>query len=156
MIYVQFVKNTFVSIVIVFCISGITLLGAQLVLEEYFSEVNNSLAFSGDMYSGQNKKISEVNDIIKKTEVIQDIHNLWSQKILELGNATPKNVSLNSMALNKQKNEISLSGIAKDRDSLLELKTNIEKLDFIEKIEIPLSQLTEKENIDFSIVIKMK
>ena len=60
------------------------------------------------------------------------------------------------MALNKQKNEISLSGIAKDRDSLLELKTNIEKLDFIEKIEIPLSQLTEKENIDFSIVIKMK
>ncbi|MDP2692631.1 MAG: hypothetical protein Q8O88_03245 [bacterium] len=156
MVYVQFVKNTFISIVFVFCISGITLLGGQSVLQEYYTDVSASLALSGELHADKNKKIEAVNTIIKNVEAVQEMHNLWANKILRIGNSVPSGVILNSIILAKDKERINISGTAIDRDSLLELKENITKLEFVNDIEIPLGQLTEKEDIDFSISIETR
>lgn len=156
MIYIQFIKNTFISIVFVFCISGITLLGGQSVLQEYFSEVSNGLTLAGGINAEQNKKIRDINSLIRNVEAVQEVHNLWSQKIVELSNIVPDKVTFSNMILNKETQGINISGVAKDRESLLEFKDNINNLDFIKNIEIPLSQLTEKEDIKFSISIEMK
>ena len=155
-IYIQFIKNTFISIVFVFCISGIALLGGQVILQEYFGDVSSNLLVSSGLNADTNRQIQEVNTIIKKTEALQAVHYLWLQKIVEIGNAVPDKVVFSSINLNKEKKYINISGTADDRDSLLELKNNINSLDFIQNIEIPLSQLTEKENIKFSIDIEMK
>ena len=156
MIYVQFVKNTFISIVFVFCLSGITLLGCQSVLQEYFSDVSNSLTLSDSMHAEKNKNIQAVNETLKKVEAMQEVHNLWSQKIIKLGNAIPTDIIINNILIVNQNKEINISGTALRRTALLELKDNFNNLDFINNINIPLSQLTEKENIDFSISIEMK
>ena len=87
---------------------------------------------------------------------MQEVHNLWSQKIIKLGNAIPTDIIINNILIVNQNKEINISGTALSRTALLELKDNFNNLDFINNINIPLSQLTEKENIDFSISIEMK
>ncbi len=156
MIYIQFVKNTFISIVFVFCLSGMTLLGGQSVLQEYFNSVSSVLTMSNSVRSAENKQIQDVNNIIKRTEALEAVNNLWAEKIVEFGNAVPAGVTIKNMGIFKDRNEINISGLAQNRDALLELKENVSELDFIENMEIPLSQLTEKEDINFSITIKMK
>lgn len=156
MIYVQFIKNTFISIVFVFCLSGITLLGGQLVMQEYFNDVSNNLTISDGMNAEKNIRIQKINTMIKKSGALQEIHNLWSQKIVEVTNSTPNGVIFKNLILNKNNKEINISGIAKNRSDLIELRDNMSNLRFINNVKIPLSQLTEKEDINFSISIEMK
>lgn len=156
MIYVQFIKNTFISIVFVFCISGIILLGCQSVLQEYFSEVSSSLTVSGGVNSTKNKQIQSINDTINRVEALQEIHNSLSFTIIEFGNVVPEGVILNNLFINNGSKKIDVSGVAKDRKALLSFRDAVNSLKFTENIEIPISQLTEKENINFSIQIDMK
>lgn len=46
---------------------------------------------------------------------------------------------------------ISVSGVARDRDSLIAFKHNLEKNGRFTKVELPLSDLAKSRNIDFSI-----
>lgn len=156
MIYVQFIKNTLISIVFVFCISGITLLGGQSVLQEYFNDVSNILTTSGEMHADKNKQIRAVNLTLNKAESVQQIHNIWSNIIVDVGNAVPNDIVINNLIFKKSEKKISIIGAANSRLSLLKFKENLNSLDFVKNTDIPLSQLTEKEDIKFSITTEMK
>lgn len=151
MIYFQFIKNTLTSLVIVFCISGITLLSGQWILQEYFNDVSGNLVATNGYQNGKNKKIKETNDLISQINALQQVNTQWSNTMVQIGNAIPDKVVLKNLSLNSENKIFIFSGTADTRADLLEMQTNLEQLDFIENVDIPLSQLTEKENLLFTI-----
>lgn len=151
MIYIQFTKNTLVSIVFVFCLSGITLLGGQSVLQEYFNDVSSNLIATNSRYAEKNKKIKEINNIIAYTDAIQQAYTDWSPIVADIANSIPEGIVVENISLNAKTHNFVLSGKANTRENLLQMQINLNNLDFIKNVDIPLSQLTEKTNITFSI-----
>jgi len=155
MIYIQFIKNTLISIVFVFCVSGITLLGGQWVLQEYFNDVSTNLVATNNGSAERNQKIKEVNYLISETDALQQTYIIWSSIIVELTNAIPNGIVINDLSLNSGDKYV-LSGIADTRENMLEMQKKLNTLDFIKNTKIPISQLTEKENFAFSISATVK
>lgn len=151
MIYIQFTKNTLTSIVFVFCLSGITLLGGQSVLQEYFNDVSSNLIATNSRHAEKNKKIKEVNNILTQTDAIQQIYTNWSPIVINLTNTIPKGIIVDSLSFNSLNHTFIINGTASTREDLLQMQTNLNNLEFIKNVDIPLSQLTEKANISFSI-----
>jgi len=156
MIYVQFIKNVFISVVFVFCLSGITLLGGQWVLQEYFNAVSNNILSANSQQAEKNKKINEVNSIITNIGALQEVNTLWHPTIIRLINSIPAGITLDSISLNSSAKTFIISGVARAREDLLTMQINLSTLDFVENIDIPLSQLTKKENFSFSITATFK
>jgi hypothetical protein len=151
MIYAQFTKNTLISVIFIFCISGITLLGGQWVLQEYFCDISNNLLSINGRHAEKNKQIKEVNIIISEIDALQEINILWSPTIIRLTNSIPEGIVIDNLSLNSNSNAFIFNGTADTRENLLKMQTNLNNLDFIDSTDIPLSQLTEKENFTFSI-----
>ena len=151
MIYIQFTKNTLISIVFVFCVSGITLLGGQSVLQEYFNDVSSNLVATNNRHAEKNKIIKEINALINQTDAIQQTYTAWSPIITNLANTIPEGILINNFSLNSNNHTVTLNGSAKTRENLLQMQTNLNNLDFIENVNIQLSQLTEKINVAFSV-----
>ncbi len=156
MIYIQFIKNTLISVVFVFCLSGITLLGGQSVLQEYFNDVSGNLIATNSRNAEKNKKIKEINSIIIKTDAIQQIYTNWSPIIVKLANAIPEGITVGTLSLNAVNHTFNINGNANTRENLLQMQIILNNLDFIKNVNIPLSQLTEKTNIAFSISMTYK
>ena len=154
LVYFQFIKNALISVVFVFCISGITLLGGQWVLQEYANDISTGFTLTIGLHDNKNEQIREVNEVIKNIDALQKTHQLWSPLITDFANSIPNEVSVNSVIFDKEK--IILSGLARTRDDLLKMQADLNALDFVERTDIPLSQLTEKENISFSITSHLK
>lgn len=150
-IYIQFAKNTLASVVFVFCLSGITLLGCQWVLQEYFNDVSANILATNSRYAEKNQKIKEVNNLIAQTDAIQQTYTVWSPIITNLTNSVPEGILIENLSLNSNNHTFAINGKAQTRENLLQTQTNLNNLDFIENVNIPLSQLTEKININFSI-----
>lgn len=154
MLYFQFIKNALISTVFVFCVSGIALLGGQWILQEYANDVSTSFTLTVGLHESKNEQIRQINELIKNIDALQATHQLWSPLIVNFANAIPDNVVISSMFFDKEK--ILISGMALTRADLLSLQTNLNALEFVEKTDIPLSQLTERENINFSITSRLK
>jgi hypothetical protein len=151
MIYIQFIKNVFISIVFVFCVSGILLLGAQSILQEYLNDVSSNLIATRSSHTGKNRAIKDINKILLETEAVQQLYIPWTSTIIDMANSTPNGITLNNLSLDSKTKTHVISGTADTREDLLTFQENLETLDFIDQVEIPPSQLTEKENISFSI-----
>lgn len=100
------------------------------------------------------KNISKITSTLKPyikevpvTEILDSILERKSEDII-----------LFSFAIKNEKNQgklqISLSGIARDRDVLLQFSESLKEEEFISEVDIPLSSFTKEENLDFSMQIK--
>lgn len=155
-IYIQFTKNTLTSIVFVFCLAGITLLGCQLVLQEYFNDVSSTIIATNSRYAEKNKKIKEINNLIAQTDAIQQTYITWPAIVINLANSIPDGILIENLFLNSNNHTFTINGKAETRENLLQMQINLNNLDFVENVNIPLSQLTEKINIAFSISVIYK
>jgi len=156
MLLYQYIKSLLEMLLFLFSIIGIFLLGGQWVLQQHF----NDLAASGDhitrKYGATNKEILRINEILTETSAIQKDFILFTPKVTEFFNVIPPGISLSTTNMDYRKNEIILSGTANTRDSYLELQQNILALPYVEAADIPPAQLTQKENISFSLKVLLK
>ena len=151
MINFQFLKNILELCLIFISLIGIALLGGQLVLQEYFNDITSQIVSVNNKYGDTNMAIKQINLTLAKTENIQKEYTKWTPLIIELFNAVPEGVNLSSVNLNKQNKIVNLVGSALTRNDLLLFKENLEKINWLSNIDIPPSQLIEKDNIQFSL-----
>ena len=152
LIFVQFFKNGLESIVLILCISGIILLRAQWVLQDHFNDLNESIAVSNNAQASKNLEIKAVNRIITQTDLLQKNYTLWTPILEAINDSIPPGIVLSNLALETKNNRYTFTGKANTREDLLALQTMLESLDFIKSVDIPLSQLTAKQQVPFSIV----
>ena len=155
MINFQFLKNIAGIFLIILSVMGIFLLGGQWVLEDYYSKLTENVLSLSEKHSNTNNTIKEINNTLIKVDKIQKEYINWTPKILEITESIPDDIEISKININ-QKNEITLSGWAANRQSLLNLQKTLEQINWLGEFSIPPAQLTEKENINFSFIIPIK
>lgn len=94
---------------------------------------------------------SNLNKLLTTLDKIQEKRSLFSRVLFEFSKAVPQNVYLLSFACDKETYQVNISGLARTRYDLLDLSKNLNQAPAFENVASPLSNLAQKENIDFKL-----
>jgi hypothetical protein len=131
-----------------------TFQAAKIILQKYSTDsYNTNLAINKDNEEYINK-VKEVNEKITEAKNIQDNFVYWSKFLLSISDITPSGVTFSKITTDKNNDSFILMGRSKSRNELLSFKQNLEELDYIETIELPINNLLQKEDINFTINAK--
>jgi Tfp pilus assembly protein PilN len=136
-------------------IIGIIFSLAQRYLQKNFETITEQITYINKNLSSFNQEINQINYQLKEIEKIQKEYLAWSPVLIEINNAVPAEVKLNILNINKDKTLIQMSGLAKDRDKFLALKSNLENIYFVKEVQSPLTNLLKKDNVDFQFTISI-
>lgn len=155
MINFQFIRSLSEIILIFITLITIAIIGSRTILEQHLTSLAESINSINKQQSGVSRKIQTINHTLQAIEKIQPQHTLWSQEISKLANQLPAGIVINNLRLNKPQKIYLLSGVAKTRNDLLALEEKLKTFPEVKTVEAPLSQLTQKENIEFNLTIHL-
>jgi hypothetical protein len=138
---------------------------AGLVSMDYILKINLfSADYGSSMAAKENSQhkaidkydneIKGMNSLVSKVSKIQSGQLYWSKFLTNFDGKVLPGIEIDN--LSTQNYKISLVGKANTRDNLLVLKSNIEKDDCFEAVNLPLSNLVSKENSDFQMDFQIK
>lgn len=151
-----FFKNVLEIGLVVVTFAAVVLIGGRWFLQNYFNDLTEQLVVVSNQKSDVNQRIKHVNHVVKDISLMQKEYASWSPTIRDVAVAIPANISMESMIFDRELQVYTFTGIAKTRTDLLDFQKKLQGLPFIAKVELPLSQLTEKENIPFIITAGVK
>ena len=96
-----------------------------------------------------NTQIEAMNAQLAQMQGVQKDHILWPSIISQLTDTLVPGITLDSIAFDASAQTVTLSGIALTRQNLVAYKEKLGSLPFISNIESPLSDLIQRENINF-------
>jgi len=137
----------------------LTFLGAMLFILNIYHKINDE-AIQRDtggklsaVISQAKKEIDQQHIQIDKTlKHFENRKPYWNY--LDKINATlPEKVYLKKVEINEE--NIFIQGIADNRDDLLSFETALKKQDYFKNIEMPISNLTSQENVNFEIIVNL-
>ncbi|MDO8529572.1 MAG: PilN domain-containing protein [bacterium] len=99
-------------------------------------------------------KFSEIGAKTSEILKIQKNHLNWLGVFSKLENAIPDNVYISNLATDNY--QVSLAGKAKTREDFLKFQENIKSEDCFSNVNIPLSSLVSKENVEFQVDFEIK
>ncbi len=102
------------------------------------------------------EKADNFNSLISQASAMNGQEIVWSKVIEEIRSKTNDNVKINTLSLPDATGLLTISGTAKDRDSINNFKKSFEDSDLFGDVNIPLNNLGKKEDIPFSITFKIK
>lgn len=123
-----------------------------LTVQRDMSIAAHSLEQSQDKYqqlSTYEEKFKKINEISQVLTKIQSGHLHWEKIFQELSNITPDGVTVSDFSTKNYK--IFLLGTAKTRDELLDFKSKLESSACFKDINVPLSNLVVKDDVDFQM-----
>lgn len=100
------------------------------------------------------EKFKEANFINQALIKIQSGHLYWQKLFRELSNTTPDGIYVSD--LSTKDFSVFLVGKARTREDLLGFKEKLESAECFETVNVPLSNLVVKDNVDFQIDLKIK
>ncbi len=130
--------------------------GIKLMLNRIISEVNVHTQGIANNSEGYNKKVKDINEQLQYTEGIQSGFKPWTCLISEILKCLERGVVFTNISINKDQSQAVIQGNAKQRDSLLSFKSKLEKSELIENVDLPLQNLLVKEDLGFTLTLKLK
>ncbi|OIO39747.1 MAG: hypothetical protein AUJ72_00060 [Candidatus Omnitrophica bacterium CG1_02_46_14] len=130
-----------VSLAIVFTIARVTLQNSLIKTLE--TDYQSNHVFSA--------KINKINILAQFIKEKKNGYYQWSELLADLAARTPDNIKLSSVEINRDKKTVTVRGLAIERNALLKFKNNLDESVLFNKTELPVQNLTEKENINFVI-----
>lgn len=123
-----------------------------LVLQKNSSANENSLQQSQNKYQQletYQEKFKQVNDFGQVLSKIQSGHLHWINLFQKLSEAMPDSIQISNLSTKNY--AVFMVGKAKTRDDLLNFKNKLEESSCFQNINMPLSNLVVKDNVDFQI-----
>lgn len=117
----------------------------------------NSAIESQDKYqelSSYEEKFKQVNDASAILLKIQDKQLHWSKVLDKLSGGMPEGIVISGFSTKNYK--IFLIGNAKNRDILLNFKSSLLSDECFENVNVPLSNLVVKEDVEFQVDFTIK
>ncbi len=136
------------------------IVAVSLVLVNYF--LQNNLASVQERTASLDVVYQKVNQEIKETN--QQLQNLaLAQKEVfnsdsyldQVFRNIPAAISLNGLTLSRENKLLTLQGASKTRPDLLLLKEKLQQFPWIKNLDLPVSSLTTKENINFTLTAQL-
>ena len=128
------------------------ILKLDLLTNEIKLSPNNISKFKE--FKQYDSEIKNINAQIKELQRIQGGELYWSNFFAKMSDLVPDGVVINGMG-NKDY-AIAIAGNADMRDNLVAFKTKLEADSCFTDVNLPLSYLTEKENLSFQINFNIK
>lgn len=150
-LYFQYLKDVFQTALAVTCCVAIVLLGGRSVLQEFTAELTSEIVSVNLKNADINKKIKKINQTLRMASETQKNFLLWSDIMNNFSLSVPDGVILNAVDLNAAAKKLTISGSADNRESLLDFQNRLEKMDIVSNVQVPLSSLTEKTDLPFSL-----
>ncbi|MBI5731762.1 MAG: PilN domain-containing protein [Candidatus Magasanikbacteria bacterium] len=101
-------------------------------------------------YQTINKQIEKINRDLAQINLAQSGRRDWARWLADLAARREEGVFLSALEIQKD-NKILLQGRASSREKLLNYQKKLEESGLLTNAQIPISFLTAKENIDFTL-----
>jgi hypothetical protein len=148
-------RNLSITLVVLCFACSSLLFGARYMLYQLMEEINTHTGMIAQNSQGYNSRVKEINQKLELTEALQSENTRWTCLLNDIFADAGDFLFFRSVAMNENDMSLSISGHADTRDALLAYKTNLEKREFIESLNLPLQNLLIKENFDFTITAKL-
>lgn len=139
-----------VTLLIAVFISTLLLWSSVILSDQYTSLSQTALLISKES-SVHNQENRKINSLIKQLNIASQNFATINDKIIQLTDELPKDIKLDSIQIDRQKNSFVISGTALTRDSLLSYIEIIKQVKWLKNIDTPTSQLFQRENINFEL-----
>ncbi len=94
---------------------------------------------------------SELNKQLMLANNIQLEYIKWTNIIKSFSSTITKDIILTGLQFDSTDQELSIKGVAQNRDILVSFQNNLEELSYFSDINVPISSLMQRENINFEI-----
>lgn len=157
-IFHRIIKQELLFALPLFALIGV-LFAANFVLKNQKENVvlQNSQVQTGSRYQeldSYENKFKITNENTANLSKIQAGHLQWTEILKFFNSLVPENVHIISIATKNYK--MMISGLAQNRDDLLTFKDKLEKNTCITEVNLPLSNIVQRENIDFQMDFSIK
>jgi Tfp pilus assembly protein PilN len=156
MIRNEFIRSGLSAIIIVASMLGIAFLGGKYVLQTYFSDLGDNLLAINLEAQERNISVRTINKRVKESESLLSVYQYWPDTIKLFSDVIPDTVYLTSLQIDTKTKRAVMTGRATTRESLLALGVALRELEMVQDAEIPLSDLTKPNDIEFDISITLK
>lgn len=146
-----FYKKIMGSLLLMTILFSIALFSAKIILAAQQSDTDQQNTIVTKNTENYSKQINEINIQIKEIKNIQKNDVNWTDFFLRLGDFVGNEIKITRLYANKSDNMLKINGLAKTRDDLLALKSALEKSGYFSNINLPISSLLERDNINFEI-----
>ena len=128
----------------------------MLVLQKNLAATTYSTQQSQNKYQQlgiYEEKFKQVNILIQTIKKTQAGHLYWQNFFQQLSSVTPNSIYISDLSTKDY--TVFLIGKAKTRDDLLDFKSNLEANPCFKDVNVPLSNLVVKNDVDFQIDISI-
>ncbi len=146
-----FLLPIFMLVGILLAIDFILLIQNDSSDKSYLLEDSQS---SRQMLKSYEEIFSEVNQKVSRLDDFQKHHLSWFGAIEDFFDLIPQDIYLKEFST--KENQVLLLGCAKDRAALIDFQNKLENVSCFEQINIPISNLVEKADIDFQMDFYIK
>lgn len=140
------------GLILVFLIFFLSLI--NLTLKEQLKNLEDSSSLVNTGYANYNFEVAEINKKIASITAAGKQYKVLTPKILELMETIPADIKISSLHMDIYSSEIALPGTARTREDLLRFEEDLKKIEWVTGVDLPKSQLFQKDNIPFEIKIK--
>ncbi|HNU96273.1 MAG TPA: hypothetical protein PKH95_02605 [Candidatus Magasanikbacteria bacterium] len=152
---INLIKNFFIHSFYLLTVFFVFLTIFYYNLSQQLDNLNKSRSLVNNSFTEYNREISDLNKSIQNINLAGQNFQQLTPKLLEIIKTAPENIKISSISLTLDKKALFLPGIAKDRDALLAYEEILQKISWIKNVDIPKSQLLQKENISFNIGLEL-
>ncbi len=101
------------------------------------------------------QKINIFNQNLQSVAKLQERHTVITPILVELSRLTPATIRLTALRIAVADQSAQLTGLAQTRDVLLLYQKALEESNLFLEVASPLSNLTNRENVEFSLQFKI-
>ncbi len=151
-----FIKNIVELFLIVVATMTAALMWGWLFLENDFANLARTATLINREYYTYNQDAKNINRLIKNVNLASKGFSPIGPKIQDLSSSLPNDIKINSLQISISDQIIIINGTALSRDALLNYQGVLNKITWVTNVETPVSQLFQKENINFEFKAKLK
>jgi Tfp pilus assembly protein PilN len=150
------IKNILELILLISSVLAAILIWSWIFMKNDFIALAESATAINREYYAYNQDAKKINDLIKNINLSSQNFTPISPKLKELINSLPNDVKLNYIQLDRQNQTLTITGTAATRAALLGYQNILNKISWITQVETPVSQLFQKDNINFEFKAQLK
>lgn len=151
MIRIQFLKSMLELVLFVVCVIALTFVGGWKLLDGHGKKISVLVSTVSKQHAETNQRVNAVNAFLKQADSVQSSYMLFTPFLQSLTEQIPSGIRLTELTVRPGEKGVVMRGIADTRETLLALQQALVGLPFLHNVEIPLSDLVQKEQVTFSL-----
>lgn len=154
-----FSATSIIATTIVLALASFTIFQFQNTGYQYKSLLSQKMSLDRMIFGARYQEIKEqIGTFNKEIAELSGISkNLFSvsSEIEKIYKLMPKGITITSLKYSDSDTAYDISGIANDRNTLLEAQSNLKKAEFIDQVIAPISNYDERTKISFQMKLKL-